>query len=221
MDGVLHAVLPLPRRQLPPGESTTLHFPFRAYDVVGEHDLRVQLLRWTAEGCIPLDVAPWSIPMEVSAVRATDSLRLVEISRKHNPWYYNPLNGILESRDGHPYPVFIARGKGSRVWDVEGHEFIDYTMGWGSTILGHADDRIQTAVRTALDTGAVLPFPHPVEMEVSRQRVITVSGMLLPSTAHDDATLQQTVAAFGTALAVVADADRRNDLHRRVELALL
>jgi hypothetical protein len=41
-------------------------------------------------------------------------------------------------------------------------------MGWGSTILGHADDRIQAAIRAVLDSGGVLPFPHPIEMEVSR-----------------------------------------------------
>ena len=72
--------------------------------------------------------------MEVSAAPPTESLRLVGFARKHNPSVYNPLNGILESRDGHPFPVFIAKDQAARV-DAEGNEFIDYTMGWGSTIL--------------------------------------------------------------------------------------
>ncbi len=167
MDGVLQAVLGLPRPVVAPGEQVTLHFPFRAHDAIGVHEIRVELRRHAASGPVPIGAA-WPIPMAVTAVAASESWRLAEISRKHNPWYYNPLTGILESRDGRPFPVFIARGKGARVWDVEGHEFIDYTMGWGSTILGHADDRIQAAVRASLDTGAVLPFPHPVEMTVSR-----------------------------------------------------
>ena len=98
-------------------------------------------------------------------------MRLTEIQRKHNPWHYNPFVGIAESRDGHPFPLFVARAKGCRIWDVEGNEFLDYTMGWGSTILGHADDRIQAAIAQVLDTGAVLPSPHPLEMEVSRMLV--------------------------------------------------
>jgi glutamate-1-semialdehyde 2,1-aminomutase/spore coat polysaccharide biosynthesis protein SpsF len=41
-------------------------------------------------------------------------------------------------------------------------------MSWGATILGHADDRIQSAVRQSLERGALPPFPDPIEMEVSR-----------------------------------------------------
>jgi glutamate-1-semialdehyde 2,1-aminomutase len=62
----------------------------------------------------------------------------------------------------------VSRAKGSRIWDADGREYLDYTMGWGSTILGHADDRVQAAIRDVLDTGPTTPFPHPLEMEVSR-----------------------------------------------------
>ena len=57
------------------------------------------------------------------------------------------------------------------MWDADGEEFLDYTMGWGSTLLGHADDRIQAAIADVLDTGAVVPFPHPLEMEVTQMLV--------------------------------------------------
>jgi glutamate-1-semialdehyde aminotransferase len=54
------------------------------------------------------------------------------------------------------------------VWDVEGREYIDYSMSWGATLLGHADDRVQEAIRRKLDSGPLPPFPDPLEMEVSR-----------------------------------------------------
>ena len=57
--------------------------------------------------------------------------------------------------------------------------------------------------------------------ELLKQRIVTVTGMVLPSAAHDDGALTETLAGFARALAVVADADRRNDLHRAIELVLL
>lgn len=171
VDGVLLAVLRLPQPEVAPGQQVTLHFPFRAHDVAGPHQVRVELLHQGVTGFADQGVAPWIIGVQAVSAPMTESVRLFELSRKHNPWYYNPLNGVPESRDGRPFPLFIARGKGCQVWDVEGNEFLDYTMGWGATILGHADDRIQDALRQALDSGAVLPFPHPVEMEVSRMLI--------------------------------------------------
>jgi hypothetical protein len=56
--------------------------------------------------------------------------------------------------------------------------------------------------------------------ELVKQRVLTVNAMLLPSYAHDEVTLHKTVLAFRNALAVVADADRRNTLHQHIELVI-
>src|SRR5262249_5226633 len=44
-------------------------------------------------------------------------------------------------------PVFLARGKGSHVWDVDGNEYIDYPMALGPIILGHAYPAVDEAVR--------------------------------------------------------------------------
>src|SRR5262245_60011542 len=45
-----------------------------------------------------------------------------------------------------PYPVFLARGKGGRVVDVDGNEYVDLLMGAGSILLGHCDRRVAAAV---------------------------------------------------------------------------
>lgn len=171
VDDTLLATLQLPQAEVAPGQQVTLHFPFRAHDFEGPHRVRVELVHHGVTMFTDQGVEPWNIDVHVVPAPMTESVRIFELSRKHNPWHYNPLLGIPESRDGHPFPLFVSRAKGCRIWDVEGHEFLDYTMGWGSTILGHADDRIQGAIRQMLDSGAVLPFPHPVEMEVSRMLI--------------------------------------------------
>src|ERR1700752_4490847 len=50
-------------------------------------------------------------------------------------------------------PFFVAKAKGSRLWDVEGKEYIDYVGTWGPAILGHAPDVVVEAVREASKGG--------------------------------------------------------------------
>ena len=61
-------------------------------------------------------------------------------------------------------PLFIARGKGSKVWDVDGNRYVDYVCSWGALILGHADRRVLEAV--AETAGAGSSFGAPTEAEV-------------------------------------------------------
>ena len=61
-------------------------------------------------------------------------------------------------------PPFISRGKGSRIWDADGNEFVDYVGSWGPLILGHAHDSVVEAVQRALANG--LTFGAPTEGEV-------------------------------------------------------
>jgi glutamate-1-semialdehyde 2,1-aminomutase len=67
-------------------------------------------------------------------------------------------------------PRFIARGKGSRVWDADGNEYIDLVMSWGPLILGHADERVIAAARRALELGS--SFGAPTELEVRAAEMI-------------------------------------------------
>ncbi|MEM0351066.1 MAG: aminotransferase class III-fold pyridoxal phosphate-dependent enzyme, partial [Archaeoglobaceae archaeon] len=42
-----------------------------------------------------------------------------------------------------PHPFFVARAKGSKIYDVDGNEFIDYCMAYGALILGHANEEVK------------------------------------------------------------------------------
>ena len=67
-------------------------------------------------------------------------------------------------------PPFMARGQGSRVWDVDGNEFIDYLGSWGPLVLGHAPPAVVAAVQETAANGT--SFGAPVEQEVELARLI-------------------------------------------------
>lgn len=65
-------------------------------------------------------------------------------------------------------PKLLWRGKGSRVWDVDGNEYVDYMLGLGPAILGHADDEVNAAAAAAMANGVSMSLPHPMEAELAR-----------------------------------------------------
>lgn len=64
-------------------------------------------------------------------------------------------------------PVFLARGRGSHVWDVDGNEYIDYPMALGPVILGHCYPSVDRAVINQMRDGTTFSLPHPLELEVA------------------------------------------------------
>jgi len=67
-------------------------------------------------------------------------------------------------------PLFIARGQGAKIYDVDGHEYVDYVGSWGALILGHAPPRIVKAVQEAAIRGT--SFGAPTELETAMARMI-------------------------------------------------
>lgn len=68
-------------------------------------------------------------------------------------------------------PFFIRRGKGSRVWDVDGNEYIDFINSLAAITLGYCDPDVDAAVRVQLEDGVIFSLPHPIEMQVAEQIV--------------------------------------------------
>jgi glutamate-1-semialdehyde 2,1-aminomutase len=66
-------------------------------------------------------------------------------------------------------PVFIARGKGCRMTDVDGREYIDYVMSWGPLIVGHAHPEVVEAVARALEAGSTFGACTPGEVELAER----------------------------------------------------
>ena len=64
-------------------------------------------------------------------------------------------------------PFFVARAEGSRVWDVDGNEYVDYVGSWGAAILGHAPKVIVDVVSETARRGLSFGIPNPLEVEMA------------------------------------------------------
>jgi glutamate-1-semialdehyde aminotransferase/spore coat polysaccharide biosynthesis protein SpsF (cytidylyltransferase family) len=68
-------------------------------------------------------------------------------------------------RDG--APAFIERGDGSHIWDVDGNEYIDFSLGLGPVILGYGAPSVIHAVQEQLTKGVIFPQPSTLELELA------------------------------------------------------
>ncbi|HVC06006.1 MAG TPA: aminotransferase class III-fold pyridoxal phosphate-dependent enzyme, partial [Solirubrobacterales bacterium] len=58
-----------------------------------------------------------------------------------------------------PWPVYLKRGRGSRVWDVDGNEYVDFHNGFGVMCIGHANPVVGAAVKARIDEGTHFAAP--------------------------------------------------------------
>jgi glutamate-1-semialdehyde aminotransferase len=65
-------------------------------------------------------------------------------------------------------PKFIDRGKGCRLWDMEGKEYIDFRLALGPVTLGYCYDEVDDAVRAQLAKGALFSMASPIELELAQ-----------------------------------------------------
>ena len=65
-------------------------------------------------------------------------------------------------------PLFISKGDGAYLYDVDGNRFVDYVLSWGPLILGHAHQDVVAAVKKAAESGTSYGAPSPMEIELAR-----------------------------------------------------
>ena len=94
------------------------------------------------------------------------SARLFEEAKRFIPGGVNSPVRAFKAVGG--TPPFIERAKGSRVWDVDGNEYIDFVASWGPMILGHAHPQVIEAVKEAAERGTSYGAPTALEVEMAR-----------------------------------------------------
>ena len=165
----VNATHPLPRDEVKPGEKITIHFALTMPPAAGHVEIHLEMVEHHVTVFRDRGVAPLTIDMTIESALGDPHDEMWEIATRHNPWHYQPTRGISRGTEGRRYPVFASRAKGCHLWDVSGRKYIDYVMGWGSTLLGYADDRVQRAIIEAVElTAPVIPYPHPYEMDVAQ-----------------------------------------------------
>src|SRR5215472_20353 len=74
-------------------------------------------------------------------------------------------------------PLYVVRGKGSRIWDADGNEYIDYVGSWGPLILGHAFPEVVEAVEKANRDGSSFGACTPIEAELAEEVIEAFPSM--------------------------------------------
>jgi glutamate-1-semialdehyde 2,1-aminomutase len=88
-------------------------------------------------------------------------------------------------------PIFIARGSGSRIWDVDGNEYVDWVGSWGPLILGHAHPTVLEAVTAAARNGTTFGAPTEGEVALAAEVVARIPSveMLRMTSSGTEATM--------------------------------
>lgn len=98
----------------------------------------------------------------VAEQEATFVSRQAESARYHQRALSSLAGGVTSSwQISVPQPIWIDRGKGSRVWDVDGHEYVDFHGGYGAGLAGHAHPAIIEAVTRRVSLGTHFGQPTP------------------------------------------------------------
>jgi glutamate-1-semialdehyde 2,1-aminomutase len=99
---------------------------------------------------------------KISRQRSND---LYQKASKYLPGGVNSPVRAFRSVNGSP--IFFERGKGSKVWDADGNEYIDFCCSWGPLILGHANDQVLDFVTNVMANGTSFGAPNQFETELA------------------------------------------------------
>src|SRR5256714_11729838 len=95
----------------------------------------------------------------------TNSRHLFARARRRIPGGVNSPVRAFRAVGGEP--VFVERTKGSRIWNIDDVELIDYVGSWGPAILGHAPPSVVSAICDAAQRGVSFGIPNPLEVEMA------------------------------------------------------
>src|SRR3954451_7399256 len=72
-------------------------------------------------------------------------------------------------QENDPWPVYVDRGEGSRIWDVDGNEYVDFHNGFGVMCIGHANPKVGAAVKAQVDRGTHFAAPTEGSIAVAEE----------------------------------------------------
>ena len=91
-----------------------------------------------------------------------------------------------------PFPIIFDHGKGSRVWDVDGNEYIDYLLAYGPLILGHCHPSVVNAIKEQIQKGTMFGTTTELEVEVAKKiaNMVPAAEMVSFSNSGTEATME-------------------------------
>jgi glutamate-1-semialdehyde 2,1-aminomutase len=80
-----------------------------------------------------------------------------------------PLGVASNYRAYDPYPIFVKKGAGSKLWDIDGNEYVDHNLCFGALMAGHCHPAVVKAIEGALHIGTTFGMPHDMEWELAEE----------------------------------------------------
>ncbi|PNV77612.1 MAG: aspartate aminotransferase family protein, partial [Thermoproteota archaeon] len=109
-----------------------------------------------------LDKIPAS-EVELYKRRTPGSARIFEEVRSLVPFGVNSNYRYFE-----PHPIYMKRARGSRIWDVDGNEYIDFNMAFGALGIGHSHPKLVEAMKEKIENGTIYGFEPDEALELAR-----------------------------------------------------
>jgi glutamate-1-semialdehyde 2,1-aminomutase len=113
-------------------------------------------------------------PARIAALTEREKARLIERTRRSGE-YFRRASEVMpggvpsQFQKNDPWPVYIERGVGARVWDVDGNEYLDFHNGFGVMCVGHANPAIAAAVKARMDEGTHFAAPTEGSIVVAEE----------------------------------------------------
>ena len=106
-----------------------------------------------------------------------------------------------QAAPGAAYPQFMRGGRGARVWDADGNEYVDLMCSYGPVVLGHQHPKVEAAARAQAETGDCMNAPGPVMVDLAElltQTVRHADWAILAKNGTDATTMCCTIARAQT-----------------------
>ena len=113
-------------------------------------------------------------PARVAVLTEREKAKLVERTQRSGE-YFERASAVMpggvpsQFQKNDPWPVYIERGEGARVWDVDGNEYLDFHNGFGVMCVGHANPVIAAAVKAQMDAGTHFAAPTEGSIAVAEE----------------------------------------------------
>src|SRR5215213_5090954 len=113
-------------------------------------------------------------PARVAALTEREKGKLVERTRRSGE-YFARASAVMpggvpsQFQKNDPWPVYLERGEGARVWDVDGNEYLDFHNGFGVMCVGHSNRVIAAAVKAQMDRGTHFAAPTEGSIAVAEE----------------------------------------------------
>ncbi len=107
---------------------------------------------------------PYSIPKSQAHYRKASQRLPLGVTSNYRSW-------------GADETLYVSHGKGARLWDVDGNEYVDYRLGYGPAILGYADERVDAAAREGMQIGGPTALSTERELAVAERMAKMVQSV--------------------------------------------